>query len=347
MVKNKLSVFTAVSIMLLVLTAGVIAKGNIEVSLKSAKTAFSEKDNVSVDVTISNTGKRAVRLLKWFTPIAGMEEPLFNVSIDGKKVEFVGPHYKRPEPTERDFYVLRGGKSITSTVDLSEFYDFSASGDYEIVYDASTLGRSNQESVDFVEMRSDSLNMFVSGRAVKTPPPVYPDAVSGSTAFARCTTSQQAGAATARNDASTYANNALSYLTAGSAGLRYTTWFGTYNTSRYNTVKNNFTNIASAMDTAPMTINCGCKKTYYAYVYSNQPYTVYVCKAFWTAPATGTDSKAGTLVHEMSHFTVVAGTDDWVYGQTGARNLAITNPTNAVDNADSHEYFAENTPFQN
>ena len=101
------------------------------------------------------------------------------------------------------------------------------------------------------------------------------------------------------------------------------------------------------MDTASVTFNCSCKKkTVYAYVYSNQPYTIYLCNVFWTAPMTGTDSKAGTLIHEMSHFTVVAGTDDWVYGQAGAQNLASTNPTNAVDNADNHEYFAENTPYQ-
>ena len=72
-----------------------------------------------------------------------------------------------------------------------------------------------------------------------------------------------------------------------------------------------------------------------------------MCNAYWNAPLTGTDSKAGTLIHEMSHFTIVADTDDYVYGQTAARNLANTNPTNAVDNADNHEYFAENTPFEN
>ena len=38
------------------------------------------------------------------------------------------------------------------------------------------------------------------------------------------------------------------------------------------------------------------------------------------------------------------GTDDYVYGQTGAKNLAISNPAQAVMNADSHEYFVENTP---
>jgi peptidyl-Lys metalloendopeptidase len=41
---------------------------------------------------------------------------------------------------------------------------------------------------------------------------------------------------------------------------------------------------------------------------------------------------------------VVAGTDDFAYGQTAAMNLAINNPNNAVQNADNHEYFAENTP---
>ena len=67
-------------------------------------------------------------------------------------------------------------------------------------------------------------------------------------------------------------------------------------------------------------------------------------RSFWTAPLSGTDLKAGTLIHEMSHFDVVAGTDDVVYGQSAARNLASTDPDLAITNADSHEYFAENTP---
>ena len=49
----------------------------------------------------------------------------------------------------------------------------------------------------------------------------------------------------------------------------------------------------------------------------------------------------------MSHFDVVAGTDDVVYGQAGAKSLAISDPASAITNADSHEYFAENNPSQN
>ncbi|UJR18655.1 hypothetical protein I4U23_005563 [Adineta vaga] len=71
---------------------------------------------------------------------------------------------------------------------------------------------------------------------------------------------------------------------------------------------------------------------------SNIAKGIFICPAFWTA------SKAGTLIHEISHFNIVAGTKDNVYGQTGCKNLAIKNPTLAINNADSHAYFAENNP---
>jgi hypothetical protein len=124
----------------------------------------------------------------------------------------------------------------------------------------------------------------------------------------------------------------------------YTTWFGVYTTARYDIVRGHFSAIRSAMDTASVRFDCTCSDDYYAYVYPNQPYNIYLCNVFWRAPMIGTDSKAGTLIHEMSHFYVVASTDDWVYGQTGAKQLAITNPARAVTNADNHEYFAEDSP---
>ena len=40
------------------------------------------------------------------------------------------------------------------------------------------------------------------------------------------------------------------------------------------------------------------------------------------------------------------GTDDVVYGQDGAKDLAKSDPDQAITNADSHEYFAENNPAQ-
>ncbi len=196
-------------------------------------------------------------------------------------------------------------------------------------------------------MQSNNVSVWFEGRETKLQdePEIY--AVSGSSSFtAKCITTKRSDIITARDQAVTYSVNALNYLLSGSTNVRYTTWFGSYSSGRYSTATNNFTNIKNTLDGAAMTFDCGCKKSYYAYVYPTQPYKIYLCNAFWTSPMTGTDSKAGTLVHETSHFNVVAGTEDWAYGHSAAKNLAISDPNKAVNNADSHEYFAENTPFQ-
>ena len=221
-----------------------------------------------------------------------------------------------------------------------------ASGQYEIAYDVSSFSLYNEKGNAFKSrdtLRSEAISAKVTGRKKPPPPPPPPD---GGTSFSSCTTDQQTTLLAARDQASTYASNSESYLLGGNQGERYTTWFGVYQSTRYSTVTNNFTAISDAMDNAGITFDCKCKQPYYAYVYPNQPYKIYLCKVFWQAPPAGTDSQAGTLIHEMSHFDVVAQTDDVVYGTSGAMELAISDPDAAVTNADSHEYFAENTPFR-
>jgi peptidyl-Lys metalloendopeptidase len=335
---------------LFVFTISAMAKGGANVTLSVDKTSFAENENVTVSVTISNSSKGAIRLLRWYTPFEDVEEPLFEVTRDGAAVEYIGAHYKRPEPVETDFIILKSGESFTRSVNLADYYDLSVSGSYLVSYNVKTPNLYPQERVAANQqidgLKSNSVSLFAEGRAAQRREPVAPSIVSGTSSYTKCTESQQSLVAAARNNASVYASDSLNYLTAGTVGARYTTWFGAYTSARYSTVKSHFTNIKNAMDTASMNFDCGCKKRYYAYVYANQPYNIYLCSVYWQAPATGTDSKAGTLIHETSHFSIVAGTDDWVYGQSGAKNLAITDPNKAVDNADSHEYFAENTPFQ-
>ena len=352
MFRSKLLVFAVALVLIVSAFAGTgsadAAAGRLSVNISADKAAFGAGDSALVSVTVRNDSKVPAKVLKWFTPYEDVEEPLFAITRDGKSVPYIGAHYKRPAVTGADYVTLAPGESFTRTVDLGGYYDLSDSGRYEIQFSVSSWFLRSEKGLlgkRDTTLTSNVLALNIAGR----PNPVrdiQPDAVSGSTSFTKCTVSQQSTLGTARDNASTYAANALAYLNAGTQGPRYTTWFGVYNSTRYNTAKSHFSSIGSAMDTASVTFNCGCKKTYYAYVYSNQPYTIYLCKAFWTAPMTGTDSKAGTLIHEMSHFTVVAGTDDWAYGQSAASNLAISDPAKAVDNADSHEYFAENTPSQ-
>ncbi|GGZ04966.1 M35 family metallo-endopeptidase [Pseudoduganella plicata] len=326
--------------------SGVVA--NISVDKQSLGPA----DDLVVKVTLTNTTSTPQRLLKWQTPFGPITESLFDVTRDGVPVAYEGKHVKRPAPRASDYFVIQPGKSHTASVELSSLYDLSATGDYAIRFVAigpesapTTKGGSAAKSAPAGEdddlVKSEAVQVWIEGSNLRKSAPA-PEG-EGLT-FTSCSASQQSSINSAFTAAKTMANGSVSYLNAGTRGTRYTKWFGTYDATRYNTVKTHFANIKNALDTKPVNVDCSCTDSYYAYVYPNQPYKIYVCNAFWSAPTSGTDSKGGTLVHELSHFTVVAGTDDWAYGQSAAASLATSNPARAVDNADSHEYFSENTP---
>ncbi|WP_242107871.1 M35 family metallo-endopeptidase [Luteimonas aquatica] len=318
-----------------------------------------------VDVVITNTSSNTVRVPKQRLPSDDLEASLFQVSRDGKPVAYEGKLVKRGLPQAEDFAVLKPGQQYRVQVDLSGAYDLSRSGYYSVtlrspLQHASVAGQGAGTGMlkalngQPLELRSTPLRLWVDGSdqlgaVLKKGKPGGGGTLVNGITYKGCTTTRMNSIDQAITAARNYTENSKNYLNAGTAGPRYTTWFGSYTSSRYNTAKQHFTAIDSAMDQngGQITVNCGCSSSAYAYVYPNQPYEIYVCKAFWSAPVTGTDSKAGTLVHEMSHFNVVAGTDDVVYGQSGAKNLALTDPNGALNNADSHEYFAENNPAQN
>jgi peptidyl-Lys metalloendopeptidase len=339
-----------------------LAAPGVVASISAAKGSLGPGDDLVVRVTLTNTGDKPQRMLKWHTPFGTIEESLFDVSRDGIPVAYEGRHVKRPAPAAADYVVLQPGKSYSATVELTALYDMSTTGDYAIRFRthapdvpykprlgfgdkgqaANDAAKGGEPAGDEDFVQSEAVQVWVEGTNQKRAQPV--PIGEASLTYSQCSASQQSAIASAFSAAKTMANGATGYLGAGTAGTRYTKWFGTYDASRYATVKAHFTAIKDALDNKPVTVDCSCKESYYAYVYPTQPYRIYVCNAFWSAPVSGTDSKGGTLVHELSHFNVVAGTDDWAYGQSAAASLATNNPARAVDNADSHEYFGENTP---
>lgn len=352
---KKQTIITAVVAVILSLAAIMIPNRSAFASAEGAtvmlsadETSFGADQPVIVHVTITNPTDRPMKVLKWQTLADDLEGPLFSIKRDGIPVSYIGPLYKRPAPTHEDYLHLKSGESVTHDVDIALYYDLSVSGYYSIRYDVSAWNLYSEKgngNKDAARLTSNEVNAWITARdtGASLSEATKPGG-SGTTTFARCTTSQQTMLLNARSAASTYSANALNYLLSGLQGSRYTTWFGSYDTQRYGTVTTHFTSIGNAMDTAPVKFDCGCKKKYYAYVYPNQPYDIYLCRVFWMAPMTGTDSKAGTLIHEMSHFYTVASTDDYAYGQINAKSLASSDPDRAVANADNHEYFAENNP---
>lgn len=335
---------------------------DVVVTLERLQPVAAASEQVQVEVTFTNVGTRTAYLTKWFVPDGELEEDLFLVSRNGEAVAYRGPHYKRAAPTMRDAVPLAPGQSVSRLADLSALYDMSESGGYSIRYGVASVhlfvgpsalpragtGVQKNGVAELPALASNEVAMYVEGR----PNPVLEQSdtslvtKAGTVSFTgRCSATQQSTILSALGAASNMANESLSYLNGTpSATQRYTTWFGAYSSAGWNEVKGHFVNIKDALDNKPITVDCGCKKSYYAYVYPTQPYKIYVCRAFWSAPLTGTDSKGGTIIHELSHFNIVAGTEDWAYGHTAAKQLALSDPAKARDNADSHEYFAENTP---
>jgi len=316
-------------------------RDGIEVRLSMPNPVLHGDVDVTVTVTITNTTRHPVKLLRWQLPSEELEGALFNIERDGVAVTYTGPLIKRPAPGPDDQMRLDPGQSLNYQVELTSAYDLSRNGRYTIEY----LSR-GAHGAQSATLRSEKLYLWLEGRSAKAkrpPPPPPPD---GNISYTgNCSASQQTILQSAVVNAKDYSGSSTGYLGGLSFSTpRYAEWFGAYTPDRRATAYDHFVKLTDAFTTKPLTLDCKCKKPYYAYVYPVQPYKIYLCRVFWSAPAIGTDSQAGTLIHEMSHFTVVAGTDDWAYGQVAARTLADTYPDKALDNADNHEYFAENTP---
>jgi peptidyl-Lys metalloendopeptidase len=323
------------------------ATGEVTVSVTPERQNLAKSDNVVVNVTVTNGTAATQYLLKWQTPFGAIEAPLFEVTRDGVPVRYLGVQVKRPAPAAADYVALKPGASRSTRIELSALYDMGITGAYSVHWRAGATQLFSRPGT----LRATALpdpapaSVWIAGRlprgALEAGIPIPEGA---GLSFSRCSNAQQEAITGAVQAAQAMAQDADAYLQRKDPGPRYSSWFGAIDPARSATVVRHFQAIKDAFATRPVTVDCGCTASYYAYVYPNQPYKIYVCKAFWSAPPTGTDSKGGTLVHEMSHFTVVAGTDDLAYGQSAAGQLATSDPDKAIQNADSHEYFGENTP---
>lgn len=296
---------------------------------------------VAVRLTLTNQTSAPIPVPVWDTPARGIHAPVFQVTRDGAVVAYTGPLGKRAPAAPADTVEVPAGESRSWAVDLASAWAFTQGGEYSVRFAGSPVVSTN------------TVRLHVAARAATGPAGrsaiVRPRTAGRTITVTGCTSGQETQARAAVTNADAYAATAVAYFDAYRAGQRYTTWFGTYAAPRWNTAAAHFDLIHEVTSTRDITLECAsiadCGGTgTFAFVYPSQPYAIYLCSAFWSAGATGTDSRAGTLIHEISHFTVVAGTDDHVYGQVGAASLASTNPGQAVTNADNHEYFAEDTP---
>ena len=332
--------------------------GSLRSEIQADKALLGVADDVFVRFSLHNDSNEDLYVLSWQTALRGIHEDIFEVRLEGKPVQYIGRLYKWATPQAEDFIRIPAGGTVSARVELSSVYDISRSGEYSIGYrvpvrEALRAAGSKVAAAQLGHIESNVLTLGIERderliaerSAAGQGPGLLVDAAL-SPSFVSCSSTRQSTLTTALSNAESISLKARDYLNNLPSASRPTdtafrTWFGAYLASRYSTVQSHFNAIYSAFNTKSFTFHCDCTSSAYAYVYSNQPYNVHLCNAFWNAPNLGIDSKAGTLVHETSHFTAVAGTSDYAYGTSACQNLANTNPKKAINNADSHEYFAE------
>lgn len=348
-------------------------KLEVQLKIPEGKAAFKGADPITIEFVLKNPTADKVQVLVWRTPFGkgGVTENIFDVassrtgaavSAGRSQIGYIGPIIKRRPPQPEDFITLGPGESRTASVNLAEYYAIYQQSDYSVTYRPAPANvaltgpgvPSPTAAGPLKKIAASSNAVTFSVTEAREPAPKLATAAAAGTVFEQCDATQQSDLNLAIPEAQKIAAAAAQILKDTPANqqpnaARYKTWFGAHSAARYATVTNHFEQIDASFRTKPIVIACNgaqCTNNIFAYVFPTQPYRIFVCGAFWAANLVGTDSRSGTLVHEMSHFDIVAGTDDVVYGQPGAKQLAISNPDSAITNADTHEYFAENEPNQ-
>lgn len=142
---------------------------------------------------------------------------------------------------------------------------------------------------------------------------------------------------------------------------QYARWFGRHTVQNAERVRRNLKSVVTAIRSGAVTAQCeprymgGCSSGEYAFVYAAVPYVMHLCPAFFNLPhlaalqpgaqRSENGTREGTIVHELTHFRIVADTEDHCYSRSMCSDMARTNPRRAIDNADSYQYFTEDVTY--
>ncbi len=191
-----------------------------------------------VTVTYFNPTRHSERILKWYTPSGGVEEPIFAVRLDGAPVAYTGAIYKRPAPTGSDYLTLKSGESAVYEVNLGDYYDLSGTGQYAVAYAVAAYDLYDEKgssSKNRETLTSEPISLKVEGRAAKVRPTPPPPPAPGGTSFNACTTAQQYHSYQARTQAKTYASESENYLIAHPSGTHATRNGSAHSSTRFTT----------------------------------------------------------------------------------------------------------------
>jgi len=152
----------------------------------------------------------------------------------------------------------------------------------------------------------------------------------------------------------------IAEVSIGPDNEHFETWFGPFSAKRGEFVRDRLSDIRVEMEIENLDFYCAkngeqsCERGSYANVSPDAPFLIYICPDYFELPELANvvdieseeyGTRDGALVHEMTHFDVLAATEDGCYGRSQCAFFAESQPRRAYDNADAYEYFVEDNAF--
>lgn len=153
----------------------------------------------------------------------------------------------------------------------------------------------------------------------------------------------------------------LTATTAIGPNPAFERWFGAYSAKNGERVRRVLKGIVKGLkadDGIATCLNNGqdlCGGDTYAFVSKSDPYNVSFCPSFFEMDTMkdltaenlrdGVGTRAGTIVHEFSHFSIVGDTEDLCYARDVCSDMAQTSSEDAIHNADSYQFFVEDVTY--
>lgn len=90
---------------------------------------------VPLQFGLINRGKSRLHVLTWNTPLEGWFGRFLRVTQGGREIPYQGPQVKRGAPVADDYLVLAAGRNAEATLDLTQAYDLTEPGHYQVAFD--------------------------------------------------------------------------------------------------------------------------------------------------------------------------------------------------------------------
>ncbi len=344
-----------VSLLLSLCVSGALSTGPFTATINN-KLVFKMGEEVIVEVTLSNNHPVDYFILKRFTPLEGLRANIFTVTTKkGSILPYDGLMFRR-RPTQKDEYIkIRANSSISSTATLSNAYGFYEVGTYLVKLSTTITFASSLDVAPVTQLLVSNTNHLMLTVSDKQPRLTIGEthrrkqvqqkinsvfdmkAMKNPICVGNWTDKMKEDAMNVYTKAFQVMLKAPDLAVFNTT--LYTTWFGRIDYS--GDVKYVFQDCTADMQDFSFDLYNGlsfqsnCEPDDYAYTTYGALWIV-LCEVYYESSF---EEKYVTIVHEMTHAS--AWIDDYEYGRMACKELAISNPAKAVDNADNYGYFTD------